>query len=499
MYYEDIKSFRDGEPDAPIIIKGPRSAVVRGSGYMTIVTITHHHVHLEGFSIDGSGIDQEDADKLDPDMYYRHLLHVHGGEGRVETVSFNDHEHRSGVTGFNGTNLNLSHARCTCIMLSNFVTHAELRHNVISDCGVTSTGCAAGRSGDGESDLLGHGLELGTPKTDFLAGFEWAVDETAWNAVIDNSFSDVGGACVVVQQGAHLNLVEGNTCKGSKDVRGAGFALLGDANTLRYNYVSGGSGAGLAIGAANHDSEDHQYGVFNQVYHNQLQTNEQGALLDGILPQPSGKVCRNSVEESAPQSLSKECNSTPKAPGSETSAGERDTDEDSAGRGVRPGCHYVTLPPEHVSRCDQADVADEHGTGGTHWSRSGDNRCLEFTFANDDTVGFPTIGGIEITFNDGAEVATYFEVTADGKEVVKNGVSSGNAEVPAEAEMFIFQAGDVTAEKIRYTAFGSKDANSDSAELELRQGFSETVALCKGAPREGRGAGRSKSGGDGFL
>lgn len=45
-----------------------------------------------------------------------------------------------------------------------------------------------------------------------------------------------------------------------------------------------------------------------KVYHNQLQTNEQGALLDGVLPQPSGKVCRNSVEESAPQSLAKECN-----------------------------------------------------------------------------------------------------------------------------------------------------------------------------------------------
>lgn len=44
-----------------------------------------------------------------------------------------------------------------------------------------------------------------------------------------------------------------------------GFALLGDANTFRYNYVSGGSGAGLAVGGVDHDSEDHEYGVFNQV------------------------------------------------------------------------------------------------------------------------------------------------------------------------------------------------------------------------------------------
>lgn len=42
--------------------------------------------------------------------------------------------------------------------------------------------------------------------------------------------------------------------------------------------------------------------------------------------------------------------------------------------------------------------------------------------------------------------------------MVKNGVSSGEADVPAETEteMFMFPAGGVTAEKIRYTSFGSK-------------------------------------------
>lgn len=54
-YYEDIKSSRDGREDAPITIKGPRSAVVRGGDGMNVVSITHHHVHLEGFSIDGAG------------------------------------------------------------------------------------------------------------------------------------------------------------------------------------------------------------------------------------------------------------------------------------------------------------------------------------------------------------------------------------------------------------------------------------------------------------
>ena len=44
-----------------------------------------------------------------------------------------------------------------------------------------------------------------------------------------------------------------------------------------------------------------------------------------------------------------------------------------------------------------------------------------------------------------------------------------------------------------------RDANSDSAELEFGRDFSETVALCEGAPRKGAGNGRAKSGGRGYL
>lgn len=42
--------------------------------------------------------------------------------------------------------------------------------------------------------------------------------------------------------------------------------------------------------------------------------------------------------------------------------------------------------------------------------------------------------------------------------MVEDGVSSGKGDVPAETEteMFMFPAGGVTAEKIRYTAFGTK-------------------------------------------
>lgn len=83
----------DGKLSAPITIEGPSSAIVRGNGSMSVVSITHNHIHLEGFSIDGSGMDQQGVDGMDPDKYYRSLLHVHG-DGRVETVSFEGHQHR---------------------------------------------------------------------------------------------------------------------------------------------------------------------------------------------------------------------------------------------------------------------------------------------------------------------------------------------------------------------------------------------------------------------
>lgn len=113
QYYEDIKSSVDGEPSAPITIKGPSSAIVRGNGGMSVVSITHHHIHLKGFSVDGSGMGQEGVDGMDPDKYYRSLLHVNG-DGRVETVSFKGHQHRCARWNKNNFHLVSSSLRSSC-------------------------------------------------------------------------------------------------------------------------------------------------------------------------------------------------------------------------------------------------------------------------------------------------------------------------------------------------------------------------------------------------
>lgn len=55
QYFEDIQSSRDGLLSAPITIKGPASAIIRGESGERIVLINHDHIHLEGFSVNGVG------------------------------------------------------------------------------------------------------------------------------------------------------------------------------------------------------------------------------------------------------------------------------------------------------------------------------------------------------------------------------------------------------------------------------------------------------------
>lgn len=54
QYFESIRSVMDGTADAPITIKGPKSAIIRASVGDAIL-IQHDHIHLQGFSVDGAG------------------------------------------------------------------------------------------------------------------------------------------------------------------------------------------------------------------------------------------------------------------------------------------------------------------------------------------------------------------------------------------------------------------------------------------------------------
>src|SRR5215210_2204864 len=53
VYFQDVISKRAGIASAPITIKGPADAIVKGGGGARIFQINHDNLTLEGFTLDG--------------------------------------------------------------------------------------------------------------------------------------------------------------------------------------------------------------------------------------------------------------------------------------------------------------------------------------------------------------------------------------------------------------------------------------------------------------
>jgi hypothetical protein len=52
-YLQDVRSVRPGKHGQPIVMRGPREAVVSGAGAPRMVEINHDHIELHGFTLDG--------------------------------------------------------------------------------------------------------------------------------------------------------------------------------------------------------------------------------------------------------------------------------------------------------------------------------------------------------------------------------------------------------------------------------------------------------------
>eukprot|EP00904_Undaria_pinnatifida_P014063 jgi/Undpi1/9788/HiC_scaffold_27.g12243.m1 len=494
LYHEDLKTVRDGTLDAPITIAGPKSAVIRGKSGGSVMDINHDFIHLRGFSVDGSG-EQEQADELDPEAFHEHLIDVHGN--RVRVVFYDQHEHRSGVMGFKADGLTLSHAAGTCIKMSYFVTHSEIVDSDILECGMSTTACE-----DDSVDGCGRGLDLGTPPARRTENIGEETDVSAWNTIKRNTFSGVGGACIIIHEGARSNLVDSSTCIDSNDANSAGMVVRGIANILRSNYITGAAGAGLALGGTEDGEECELSGVFNQVSHNQLASNVGGALLDGALPQPSGTVCRNGVDEGTFPELSQECPDEEVATGSDKGGGgvevaapkpapkaaPKATSTVPKGAEVTQGgeskyrCHPVLLSASDVTSSN-AEGADEKFDAEvlldrdpkTFWSLEGMGEWLEFDLFHDSVVDPPTVEAVKVQFLDGKKHKGFFEVRADGEGVLREAASSGTTDEP---EVFKFPGGGVKAKKIRFVGLGSMDADAEFS----KWNSVSSIALCEGTP-----------------
>src|SRR5262249_35218623 len=118
-YLQDIVSRRAGAEGAPITIKGPAEAVLKGGGNGRIFEINHDYLTLDGFTIDGLWGDAGSASG-----YRDKLLYVLGKAPR------------DGVSGLRVLNMTFKNAGGECLRLRYFAQHNEIAGSTFAGCGV---------------------------------------------------------------------------------------------------------------------------------------------------------------------------------------------------------------------------------------------------------------------------------------------------------------------------------------------------------------------------
>jgi hypothetical protein len=266
-YLQDVKSVRAGKPGQPIVLRGPREAVVSGAGASRMVEISHDHLELRGFTLDGRHAAEER-----PDSYRDKLLYVIGTRPR------------DGVEGLKVIGMAFRNAGGECVRLRYFAQKNEIAHSSFEGCGVHDFQFR--KSGkNGEAIYIGTAPEQlgdrGAPDA--------SPDQSNNNWIHHNTFDTRGNECVDIKEASSKNLVEHNRCTGQLDKNSGGLGSRGSGNVFRFNLVYDSRGAGIRVGG---DGE--RDGVDNDIYGNTFRNNAMGAVRAQRGPQ--GKVCENVAE-----------------------------------------------------------------------------------------------------------------------------------------------------------------------------------------------------------
>ncbi|HEX5867268.1 MAG TPA: DUF1565 domain-containing protein [Beijerinckiaceae bacterium] len=274
-YLQDVRSVRAGNPGQPIVMRGPREAVVSGAGAPRMVEINHGHIELRGFTLDG-----HHAAEQRPDSYRDKLLYVIGTRPR------------DGVEGLKVIGMAFRNGGGECIRLRYFAQNNEIAHSTFEGCGVHDFQFR--KSGkNGEAIYIGTAPEQlgdrGAPDA--------SPDQSNGNWIHHNTFDTRGNECVDIKEASSKNVVEHNRCTGQLDKNSGGLGSRGSGNVFRYNLVYGNRGAGIRVGG---DGE--RDGIDNDIYGNTFRDNAMGPIRAQRGPQ--GKVCENVAERNgeAPES-----------------------------------------------------------------------------------------------------------------------------------------------------------------------------------------------------
>jgi hypothetical protein len=265
IYFQDVISKRAGTATAPITIKGPSDAILKGAGGTRIFQINHDNLTLEGFTIDGLW---GSADTIEG--FREKLLYVVGSAP-------ND-----GVSGLKVLHMSFKNAGGECLRLRYFAQHNEIGYSRFERCGVHDFKFHAGK-------LNGEAIYIGTaPEQRGNGENPTAVsDQSSANWIHNNSFNTQGNECVDIKESSTANLVEHNICTGQQDPNSGGFDARGGGNIFRYNESFGNAGAGIRLGG-----DGAADGIDNQVYGNSFHDNQAGGIKLARQPQ---KLCGNTL------------------------------------------------------------------------------------------------------------------------------------------------------------------------------------------------------------
>lgn len=267
-YFQDVISKRSGGKDAPITIKGPSTAVIKGNGKDRVIEINHSYITLKGFTVDGlHGL------ATSPSGYRDKLIFVLGKEPR------------KGVTNLTIANMTIKNSGGECIRLRYFAQKNEILNNIIQNCGVYDFVFKQGGK-NGEGIYIGTAPEQRRDRKNPTED----IDNSNENWVHHNTFNTQGNECVDIKEGSVGNIIEYNDCTGQKDPESAGFDARGNNNVFRYNKSFGNSGAGIRLGG-----DAKKDGINNDVYKNEIFQNKGGGIKIQRVPQ--GGICGNIMSQ----------------------------------------------------------------------------------------------------------------------------------------------------------------------------------------------------------
>ena len=252
-YYEELATVRDGEPNAPITIKGPETGKDRAGRYLAtvysasrVVNIDNSYYTLEGFTVDGQENLANTPYPTDPSSIDAFKAGVQAQVSDSRLVYIGSADDVRDVTGVTIRNMFLNGAGGECVRLRNNAHGNTITDSVVQYCGMY---------GKGESDEdrtefhNGEGIYIGTsPKSDDQPMYE--NDASSNNVITNNVIRTFGSECLNVKENAHDNLFEGNVCSDNveaTDFEGSNVELRGFNNIVRGNVISASAGYGVKI------------------------------------------------------------------------------------------------------------------------------------------------------------------------------------------------------------------------------------------------------------